>query len=407
MKRILILTQYFYPEVGAPQTRYMELCKRFVNMGYKVTVLTAMPNYPRMEISPGYRRKFYLKENHSGIEINRSYIFVKNTPSLKFRLLNYFSFVFTSLLTGILKIKRQDLIICESPPLFLGITALILKKFLKARLVMNIADLWPEQAEKLGLVTNKFILKITYGLEKFIYRHSDLVSGQTMGIVNNIEGRFPGKKVHWLKNGIDVSYYQNFGADLEYIKPFEETDFILIYAGIIGYAQGLDTILLCANELKTNTHIKFLMVGSGPEKERLKKLKEDLDLNNLNFIDPVPKREIPGLVSLCSAGIVPLKRMPFFQGAIPSKIFDILGSKKPILLGVEGEAYDLFIREGNCGLFFEPENYKDLSAKILQLFSNPELGQSLGENGYKFVNEFFNWQKISEEFIGEAKKLFH
>ncbi len=321
MNKILIITQYFYPEVGAPQTRYMELAKRFVQMGYKVTILTAMPNYPKMEILSGYRGKIYLKENFNGMEVHRSYIFVRNTPSLKFRLLNYFSFVFTSILTGVLKVSRQDLIICESPPLFLGISAIILKKFLKAKFVMNIADLWPEQAEKLGLVKNRTLLKLTYKLEGFIYKHSDLVSGQTMGIVDNIKGRYNNVKTFWLRNGIDVENYRNYKINPELVKPFNKADFILIYAGIIGYAQGLDTILLCANELRNNPDIKFLLVGSGPEKKRLINLKQELHLENLIFIDPVAKSEIPGLVSLSAAGIVPLKENAFFSRSDTFKDF--------------------------------------------------------------------------------------
>ena len=363
MKKILILTQYFYPEVGAPQTRYMELCKRFIDKNFEVTVLTAMPNYPQMEIQKGYKKKFYLKEKFDNIEIHRSYIFVRNNPSIKVRLINYFSFVFSSLLIGITKIKSQDLLICESPPLFLGISARILKKFLRARLVMNIADLWPEQAERLGLVTNKSILKLTYWLEKFIYNHSDLVSGQTMGIVNSIKNRFPHLKVYWLRNGIDVSNYTKANLNFNIHLPIQYGDFCLIYAGIIGYAQGLDTILNCAEILKNKKDIKFFLFGSGPEKNRLQKIKAEKKLDNLYFMYPIPKKEIPGLISLMGAGIVPLKKMPFFQGAIPSKIFDILGSKKPLLLGVEGEAYNLFIKEGKCGLFFEPENYSDLGTE--------------------------------------------
>ncbi len=404
MKNILILSQYFFPEVGAPQTRYMELAKRFVDKGYKVTVLTAMPNYPNMEIISQYKGKLYVKENTQNFEIHRSYIFVRKTTSLKFRLVNYFSFVISSFITGIFKIKKQDAIICESPPLFLGITAIVLKKFLGAKLIMNIADLWPEQAEKLGLITNKFILRITYKLEKFIYSHSDLITGQTMGIVNNIKLRNPHSVVYWLRNGIDINNYYDFRIKPEAIEPLNKNDFILIYAGIIGYAQGLDTILHSAYELKDYKDIKFLLVGSGPEKERLLMLKSELGLNNLFFKEPIPKNEIPGLVSLAAAGIIPLKKMPFFQGAIPSKIFDILGSKKPILLGVEGEAYKLFIEQGDCGLFYEPENSNDLSTKILHLYKDQSLRLKLGEKGYEFVNKFFNWDNIADELIDEFQR---
>jgi glycosyltransferase involved in cell wall biosynthesis len=363
-----------------------------------------MPNYPNMEILSQYKGKLYVKENTHNLEIHRSYIFVRKTTSLKFRLVNYFSFVISSFITGIFKIKKQDAIICESPPLFLGITAIALKKFLRAKLIMNIADLWPEQAEKLGLVTNKFILRITYKLEKFIYNHSDLITGQTMGIVNNIKQRNPHSVVYWLRNGIDINNYHEFRIRPEAIEPLNKNDFILIYAGIIGYAQGLDTIVHSAYQLKAHQDIKFLLVGSGPEKDRLIRMKDDLKLDNLFFKEPVPKHEIPGLVSFAGAGIVPLKKMPFFQGAIPSKIFDILGSKKPLLLGVEGEAYNLFIEKGNCGLFFEPENSEDLSKKILQLYFDKQLGCQLGENGFEFVSKFFNWDNIADELLATLER---
>ena len=397
--KILFLTQYFPPEIGAPQNRLYELAIRLQNKGADVTVLTAMPNYPRMILIESYRRKFYCFENLDSLKVHRSYIFVKKSRSLFVRLLNYFSFVISSIIIGTFKIEKQDYIFCESPPLFLGISALILTKIKKAKLIFNVSDLWPESAEKLGLVRNKFLLNLSTNLEEYLYQKSYIITGQTQGIVKNISTRFPNKKVYWLKNGIDTKLFENVNDRQWRIeKGFSINDFLVLYAGILGYAQGLDVIFYAANILQDSSKIKFIIMGDGPEKERLQKLSDDLNLKNVLFMDSEPKKNMPFIIASMNASVVPLKKIDLFKGAIPSKIFEVLASKKPILLGVEGEAKDLFITEGKCGLSFIPEIAEDLAKNIMELFNSPSLAENLGLNGFNYVSKNFNRNLISEEF---------
>ena len=398
--KILFLTQYFPPEIGAPQNRLFELAVRLQKKGSEVTVLTAMPNYPRMIIMENYIRRFYVFENIDSVKVHRAYIFVRKSRYLVLRLLNYFSFVITSLFVGIFKIENQDFIFCESPPLFLGITALILAREKKAKLIFNVSDLWPESAEKLGLVKNKFLLNISTMLEEHIYKNSFLITGQTNGIINNIKSRFPMKRIYWLKNGVDITLYENknFGNKWRNENGFSEDDFLILYAGIFGYAQGLEVILHAADKTKDNPNIKFILIGDGPEKKKLFELKNKLLLKNVFFFDPVKKEKMPLIISSIDASIIPLKKLDLFKGAIPSKIFEILASKKPILLGVEGEAEEIFISDGNCGLSFHPEDAEDLAKKIIILFESPALIKELGMNGCNFVKHNFNRDKIGEDF---------
>ena len=195
--KLLILTQYFPPEVGAPQNRLFELAIRLKKMGVNVTVLTAMPNYPQMKIYDGYEGKNYMYEEIEGIPVHRASIYLPKNKSIIQRLLNYFSFVYSSAQVGKNRIGDVDVILCESPPLFLGYSALYLKRKKKAKLIFNVSDLWPESAEKLGVVTNKWMLKLAYRLEKKLYRKSILVTGQTQGICKNINDRFPLVKTYW------------------------------------------------------------------------------------------------------------------------------------------------------------------------------------------------------------------
>ena len=398
--KILILTQYFPPEVGAPQNRLYELAIRLQKKGADITVLTAMPNYPQMEIHPQYKNLKYFYEEKEGLKIHRSSIYVSKNRSILSRLRNYFSFVISSYRTGKNKLGDFDFILCESPPLFLGITAVWLSRRKKAKLIFNVSDLWPESAEKLGIVKNKFLLAISYRLESWIYRNASVITGQTQGIVKSIATRFPGKEPYWLPNGADPEYYNASAALSNWRNEngFSPEDFILLYAGIIGHAQGLEVILKAAENLLTNTRIKFVLLGNGPEKENLVDLKKKSNLANIFFFDTVAKDKMPSILHSINTSIIPLKKLELFKGAIPSKIFESLAMKKPILLGVDGEAKELFIKDGKCGLFFEPENANDLSSNILQLFNDRVMLNLLGENGRKYVSEKFNRDLIAEKF---------
>jgi len=399
--KILILTQYFPPEVGAAQNRLWNLACRLKQKGAEVTVLTGMPNYPKMRIFDGYRKKCYVKENLHDIRVNRCWLYAGTSKSIFPRLLNYFSFVITSFFTGWFRLGRFDYILCESPPLFLGISAVLLKKLKRAKLIFNVSDLWPESAEKLGLVSSRFLLNLTTRLEECLYRSSFIITGQTKGIVQNISQRFPGKTVYWLKNGIDLASYENLPSkDVSWRREsgFAEDDFVLLYAGILGHAQGLEVVLKAADLLKNNKRIRFIIVGAGPERDKLVKMKDALSLDNTFFFDSMPRPELLKIIAGVDVAVIPLRKIDLFKGAIPSKIFENLAMRKPILLGVEGEAKEMFIEEGNAGLAFVPEDEHDLAAKAELLFGDRQLTNNLGENGYRYVSRMFNWDSIADDF---------
>ncbi|MFH1161340.1 MAG: glycosyltransferase family 4 protein [bacterium] len=397
---ILFLTQYYPPEVGAPQNRISELAVRFRKEGNEVEVLTAMPNYPHMEVFEGYRGRWYLKEEADGVTIHRAAIFVTKNTRVWFRLMTYFSFVFTSFWVGWTRLKRFDLIICESPPLFLGITAVLLKRLKGAKLVFNISDLWPESAEKLGLIKNRFFLRISTTLEEFLYRNSDLITGQTQGIIRNISARFPEKNYFWLKNGVDLNFYRSGSVVSDWRKEegISPDDFIVFYGGILGYAQGLEVVLQAARMLEGEPGIRFILAGEGPVKSGLMRIARDWNLANVTFLPAFPKSRMPEVIHAINVSVIPLKKLELFRGAIPSKIFENLAMKKPILLGVEGEAKALFIDEGQCGLAYTPEDAADLVRQLLRIRDDRALYHRLSENAYIYAVEHFDREQIFRDF---------
>jgi glycosyltransferase involved in cell wall biosynthesis len=369
-------------------------------LGVDVSVLTAMPNYPQMKIYEGYEGKEYAYEEIEGIPVHRTSIYLPKNKSIIQRLLNYFSFVYSSAKIGKNKIGHIDVIMCESPPLFLGYSALYLKRKKNAKLIFNVSDLWPESAEKLGVVTNKWMLKLAYRLEKKLYHKSILVTGQTQGICKNINERFPSVKTFWLPNGVDVSYYnpETVNGNWRNENGFLDSDILFLYAGIIGLAQGLEIILNVAERVKMNPSIKFIFVGSGPEKNKLQSMTNDMKLSQVYFFDAVSKLQMPQIVQALDVSIIPLRKLDLFLGAIPSKIFENLAMEKPVILAVDGEARELFVNQGQCALYSEPENVDELAKNVLLLANNIDLRHQLGKRGRKYVEEYFNRNTISKKF---------
>ncbi len=405
--KILILTQYYPPEVGAPQNRLHELAVRLKAQGLQIEVLTALPNYPSMEIHTKYRNGKNREEVIDGIKVYRAGIFVSKSKGIIKRLLNYFSFVWTSYWRG-RRLGQYDFLLVESPPLFLGYSALRLSKRLKAKLIFNVSDLWPESAEKMGVVTNRFLLDMAYKLEAKCYKRSYLVTGQTMGIVDNIKERFPDVKVHWLPNGVDPFFYDPSKVqpkDFRSRNGIGKDEVVFFYGGITGHAQGLDLLIKASVNLDQSLPFRIVLQGAGPLKDELMKMASELKANKVLFLPPVPKAEMPFVLKEVDVALVPLRKLELFQGAIPSKIFEALAMEKALLLGVDGEARRHFIDRGKAGLFFEPENCYDLTKKMTTLIKDRNKMIEMGTNGRAYVVEHFNRDKIAEGLIQVLKDV--
>jgi len=408
--KVILLTQYFPPETGAPQNRLFATATALVQQGAEVTVLTAMPNYPDMRIQPVYRGKWHVRETLAGMVVHRVWLVVTQRRSILWRLFNYFSFVFSALFVGAVKLKRSDILFVESPPLFLGITAMLLARMKGAKLVFNVSDLWPESAVQLGLVTNSMVIKLSTWLEERCYRSSALITGQTMGIVANIRERFPRKNILWLPNGVDFDAIRAAEQGPDPMEMRQRSGIpahalVLTYAGIIGHAQGLEVVLHAAVLLKDEPDVHFLLIGDGPEKAMLLQLRTQLAVERVHFVDRMPRAELLSLLRGTDAVVIPLRRNDLFKGAIPSKIFEALALSKPLLLGVEGEAQQLFITEAKAGKAFIPEDAASLAHAVREVKKDPEGIIRMGAAGQQYVQAHFDRVAINARLWDALKKV--
>jgi glycosyltransferase involved in cell wall biosynthesis len=397
---ILLITQYYPPEMGAAPQRLSYLARSLAASGHQVTVLTALPNYPTGEIFKEYKGRLLMEEQTNGLRIVRTWLVTTKSKGFFPRILNYCSFSVLSLFAAAWKVGRQDVVIVESPPLFAGPSAFLVSKLKGARFVLNVSDLWPESAVALGMLRNPRLIRIATLVEEFLYRKANLITGQSEGIVTSIRLRSPGSRVAVIPNGADFAEANPPGDGLQSsvrdALGFAD-HFVVGYAGLLGLAQGLETVLESARLLSKFPKILIAFIGDGPEGPKLKSIAQELGLHNVRFLPAQPASRMPELLIALDVALVPLKRRPLFAGILPSKMFVAMGAAIPIVGSVEGEARDVIVK-AQGGICVEPENASQIAEAILQLYRDPELRKSLGENGRRYATKHFNRRDAARKF---------
>lgn len=407
--RVIYLCQHFPPETGAPQIRVYEVSKELIKRGHQVEVLTAFPHHPKGVIPEEYRGMFYLFEDWDGIPVHRSWIYPSPKGSFWKRLASYFSFTFSAFYS-IFKSKPTDVIICNSPPLFLGITGYLGAKIKRAKFIFNVADIWPESAVELGILKNKVFIRMAEWLENFLYKKSWKIATATEGIKEYMVRKGKNEKdVFLLPNGVNTDTFHPMPKDKDLLKEIGiENKKVFMYAGTLGYAQGLDSVLRAAALLKEREpDVHFLFVGDGQEREKLLKLKEDLKLDNVTFYGSVPVSEMPRMFSIADFSIVSLRNIELFKGARPSKIFPAISTGTPVLYCGDGESAAI-LEEYQCGKIAPPENPEGIASAVSELMKiSEDEYEQMCQNGRKLAVEQYSWKSIVDDLlvhIQEAQK---
>lgn len=393
--KIIIHTQYYPPEMGAPQARLSDLARRLKNLGHEIEVLTAMPNYPTGRIFEGYP-PFYMKDVIDGVPVYRSWILPSNKLNILHRLISYLSFCFSSLITGLIKIRKADVIITESPPIFLAAAGFLLAKLKGAGWIMNVSDLWPDSAKYIGMLNERGIVyRSLLRLAHSLYRKAWMVTGQSREIVIEIRRQVPEVHEYHLSNGADTERFTPDKASeairKQYLKNGEAG---FIYAGLHGLFQGLDQILAVAEKIQDNP-ARFIFIGDGPEKQSLIKKAKDLDLKNVDFYPPLSHDQIPTILASMDVALVTLKSA--IRGAVPSKIYEAMASGIPVLLAADGEAVDILLK-AKAGIAVTPGDIDGFAGAVRELLSMPEQRKEMGRSGRLSVVTFYDRIKIAERF---------
>jgi len=395
--RILFVSQYFYPEVGAAAARIADLAKELSKLGHEIMVVSEVPNYPTGVVFRGYRGKLIHREKLNGIHVIRTFVSAFGRNSFFQRVILYLSFMLSSVIGAIL-MPKCDVVIATSPPLFVGLSGYVISRLRRCKFVFDVRDLWPESAVVLGeLKKDSIFTSLAEALEKFIYGKADLISVAVPGFRNRILSKLKiPEKIEVITNGVDPSTFSDNLRLRAYWRRRNgfEGKFIVLFSGNHGLAQGLSTVLEAANILRIYEDIIFLFVGDGVEKGKLMRRKEELKLEHVIFWDNHPRGEMPGIISMSDVCLVPLRGVELFHNALPSKMYEYMACERPVILNFKWEAEEM-IRMAGSGITVEPDDPHALAEAILKLYRNPSLRKELGRRGRSYVVENYNRKAIA------------
>jgi glycosyltransferase involved in cell wall biosynthesis len=397
--KIVLLTQYFPPEMGAAQNRLMSLARAFRDRGHEITVLTSLPNYPTGNIYSKYDKYYKMTEEIEGIKVIRTWLYLHKSRKVIPTVMSYITFALTALDVGSRDIDDADLLLWEYPPLFLGYTAMKLARKWNAKLVTNIADMWTKAIREQKVLSSEFILRQFEKYERKLINNSILVTGQTEGIMHNIREQSPDISPLLWTNGADIDRFQPKPADSN-----TATDkFIIGYAGLHGRIHNLELILKAAKILSTESDIQFRFYGDGYEKKSLIKFSRDEGISNIEFFDPVPHYQLPEIMASFAIGIVIHKNMPSMQCVRSAKMFELMAMGIPILHCAESEGADL-LRDARAGIIVAENDPDKVAQAILSMKDSDKL-KKWSDNGRKYVENNFNRKAISERIVEKVEAL--
>jgi colanic acid biosynthesis glycosyl transferase WcaI len=395
--KLAILTQYYPPDMGAPQARLSELARRFISRGHEVSVITAMPNYPTGRVLDGYGGALR-REIREGVSVLRTFIYPSQSAALLPRVASYLSFAASSAIVAPFLAGSADFLLVESPPLLLGPTAWWLSGWAGARLIFNVSDLWPESAVHVGVLRrDSGAFRAAAALEAFCYRRAWLVTGQSKTIVADIDRRFPEVRTYHLSNGADTSRFTpsaRTGTARTALGGEDGT--VVLYAGLHGLAQGLDQVLEAADRLRERPGLRFVFVGDGPEKQSLIARAERAGLRNVMFLPPRPFAEVPALLASADVIVVPLKSE--IPGAVPSKLYEAMASGRPTVMIGAGEPAEI-VRRHDAGAVVAPGDVEALARAIEAFAAGDEDARAAGANARRAAVAHFDRDAICARFI--------
>ncbi len=391
--KILLMTQYFFPEPGAATNRLLSFARGFAAKGHDVTVLCEFPCYPSGNLPKQYRFKFLKKERFEDFDVVRAFVVPTTRFGLISRLLNYASFLVSSFLIGLF-LKRPDVIIASSPPPTVGLSAATLSFLKMVPLVGDIRDLWPEYAIAIGELKSGVAIVSSRITELIFYRRCFAFVTISRGLKDYLEKKAPGKKVFIVMNGSSIPEHGVYSC--KQANCFAGTITHVCYAGVVGLLQPIQDIVDAAQITLNDKSIIYSVIGDGVKRESLENQLLSKNLDNIIFTGGLPFNETLDRLLQSDIAVVPLLDIEHFKSALPSKFFDYMALGLPIILGVDGEARQI-LESHQTGIYYKPGSPEDLVDKIKWLQVHPQQARAMGQAGRKLVFESFSRSVLAEK----------
>jgi glycosyltransferase involved in cell wall biosynthesis len=403
--RIIYLCHYFYPEIGAPSARVVEMASEWVKAGHQVTVVTGFPNHPTGVIPPEYGGYIFKEETYQGIRVLRNWLLATPNEGVVKRTLCHLSLMVSAVVLSLPRLRKNDVIIASSPTFFSVFSAWFISRVKRIPFVFEVRDLWPAAISDLGVLRPGRMIHLLERLELWLYRKADKVVVVTKSFKENLAGRgVPENKIEIVYNGVNYQKYEGFHQEAVKKQYGFEKKLVVLYAGALGLSHSLETLLAAASKLRERENVQFLLVGEGARKKFLQERAGELGLKNVTFWPGQPWDKMPEIYALADVCIVSLRKIALFEKFIPSKIFEILASRRPMVACLAGEAARL-VADSGAAKVVTPEDAGALTQSIGELLDDEALRAKMGESGFQYVVNNFNRAELAWQYIGVLESV--
>lgn len=403
---IVILYQ-FYLRPGEPgHSRVNEYARRWAESGHQVSVITGQTSYMTGRKEREYFRKLCVREKDGKVEVYRCFVPDDANRSFLRRAYSYFAFAFSSAVI-FKRLKSPSVLLASSPPLTIGMPALMICRMTKIPMLFEVRDLWPESAISTGVLTNKPMIRFLSWLEKRCYRAADCLNVLTPAFKEDIVGR--GLKeadlIHNVQAGVDVDEMnpEKYSEEIR-TKMGWGGKKVVLYTGAIGRANRLDQLVDTALVLKERSDVLLAVVGGGMEEDQLKERVENEGLSNIVFYGSRSKEEMPEIIASADICLAVLMKSETFKTVYPNKVFDYMACERPVIVAIDGMIRTL-LEDQEAGIFVEPENAGEIAQGILELVSDEKRCVELGRNGRRFVVDEFDRNVMAAKYEGILEDL--
>jgi glycosyltransferase involved in cell wall biosynthesis len=402
--RLLLIHQYFAGPSEPGGTRHYELASHLVRAGHECTIVASTLNY-----SSGQRavegRGLVIEQSLGGIRVLRSYTYPSLHKSFAGRIIALVSFMFTSVWAA-LRAKDVDLVMGTSPPLFQALSAWFVAALRRRPLLLEIRDLWPEFAIDIGLLKNPVLIKLARWVESFLYRQATHILVNSPAYRDYLLGKgVADEKITVIANGVDPDMFAPDADGRAVRAELGVADkFVVTYAGALGMANDIDTILRAAARLRAETRIRFLLVGEGKERPNLEAKAKRFELANLKFVGTRTKTAMAAMLAASDACLATLKNIPMFRTTYPNKVFDYMAAARPTILAIDGVIRQV-VEAADGGIFVPPGDDRALAAAVQRLCDDPAQGRAMGASARRYVVAHFNRHVQARDLVRLVERL--
>lgn len=402
MSRILVLSIYHDPE---PIPKTGELARELQRRGHEVTVVTAFPHYPSGELYPGYHLAPWRWEVRDGVRVLRTFIFPYHGTKGSLRILNYVSWMLSSIQAAWLA-PPCDVMYVWHPPLTVGVSAWIIAKLKRVRFVYDVQDLWPESALASGLLRPGRLVDALYRLADWVYARAPRILVVSAAAAEHLRRRgVPAEKIAVAPHWVDTAPFERESSRDVRAEFGWAGRFVVMFAGNLGLVQGLDTVIEAAALLRDRRDILFVLVGDGSDRVRLEAIVKQQQLSNVQFAGRHPAEDMPDFLRAADALVVHLRPSEIADHAVPTKILSYLASARPVIGAATGAAAEV-VREADAGILCQPGDARALADAVTTLAAMPPARRvELGSNGRAFLHAHFEKQRVIDGYERRLTEL--